>query len=232
MDRICEKCGKTVQEAGAAFCPFCGHALPAGKAEPERNPEAARMIQKALKTGTLPERKKILEEAEKRFPEDPDIQWELLFIGRPAEKPPRGRIDFSIIKSWLLQIYREPKAFSAAEKDRMRGELLRDTRLERTLRLFPDPEGKRKEYLRRICGEYIEIFLEGDNRVMGTLFGFRLGKNKAKALASPAAEMIRNMREDDGLGETERETLIRVFTDAYAGRAGGSTGELERELEG
>ena len=208
MDRICEKCGKTVQEAGAAFCPFCGHALPAGKAEPERNPQAARMIQKALKTGTLPERKKILEEAQRVCPDDPAIEWELLFIGTPDPKPARGKMDFSIIKSWLLQIYRKPGDFTAEKRNAMRKELFEGEQLQKVMAGSADPEGKMEEYLERLCREYIDIFLKEDNQLMGNIFGLRIGRNRDKVLEGAVENMIRQIEADREL-DTGRKQMLR-----------------------
>ena len=98
---ICNQCGKEIAGEGISFCPYCGAKLaqPKGKAV---SPEAEEWIRKALSVTSMPERKKILEEAKRACPEEPAIDWALLFVGTPEPKPPRGRIDFSIIKSWLL----------------------------------------------------------------------------------------------------------------------------------
>ena len=99
-----------------------------------------------MKTASLPERKKILEQAKQACPEDTEIDWELLFIGTPDPRPPRGKMDFSIIKSWLLQIYRTPGDFSEEKRDAMRKELFEGDRLRKILDASGNPEGKLRKY--------------------------------------------------------------------------------------
>ena len=109
--------------------------------------EAEEWLRKAMKATSLPERKKILEQARKVCPDDPGIEWELLFIGTPDPKPAGGKLDFSIIKSWLLQIYRKPGDFTAEKRNAMRKELFEGEQLQKVLAGSADPEGKMEEYL-------------------------------------------------------------------------------------
>ena len=221
----CLQCGKEITGEGIAFCPYCGAKIgteAAGIPEQETDPRVAEWITKAMRMTSLPERKKVLDQAKAEFPDAREIDWELLFIGRPNPKPPRGRIDFSIIKSHLLQMYRTPGDFSAEQRDRMRTELTEDPEMERVAGMFPDPEGKKREYLLRICLEYIEIFLEEDSRVMGSLFGFKLVRNKGKAVAVPVSEMIRRMDADEKLTPEQHEMLRQTMIQAFSERMGGT----------
>ena len=55
MGTTCGNCGKTIQEAGSRFCPFCGAAL-----KKEASPAAAEWLKKARAATSLREREKIL----------------------------------------------------------------------------------------------------------------------------------------------------------------------------
>ena len=152
-------------------------------------------------------RKKLLDQAKQACPDAPEIDWELLFIGAPNPKPKRGRMDFSIIKSWLLQIYRNPGEFSAEERNAMRHELFEGEKLRAILAASADPKAKMQEYLNRLGREYVDIFLKEDNRLMGNIFGFRLGKNRMKPVEDAVNGMIRLMEADEKLSEEQRTAL-------------------------
>ena len=190
-----------------AFCPYCGTRIVATEEKPDSQ-EAAAWIQKAFTVSSLPERKKILEQAKKACPDAPEIDWELLFIGTPDPKPPRGKIDFSIIKSWLLQIYRTPGDFSPEKRDAMRNELVAGSQLKAILEASDNPEEKMREYLQRLCHEYVDIFLKEDNQLMGNFFGLRLGRNRMKQLEGAVSEMIQRIEADEQL-TTEQQVILR-----------------------
>lgn len=207
---ICRQCGKEITGEGIAFCPFCGVKIVAAE-NAQTSAEAEEWVRKALKITSLPERKKLLDQAKQACPDAPEIDWELLFIGTPNPKPKRGRMDFSIIKSWLLQIYRNPGEFSAEERNAMRHELFEGEKLRAILAASADPEAKMQEYLNRLCREYIEIFLKEDNRLMGNIFGFRLGKNRMKPVEDAVNGMIRLMEADEKLSEDRRSALTEAM---------------------
>ena len=228
MNMICSRCGKTIEGEGMAFCPYCGTKLEAAAPE-TRNAEAEKWIGKALTTVSYPDRKKILEKGLAACPDSREIRWELLFVGEEA--PKKGKfIDFSIIKSWVLETYRKPGDFSAEKRDRMRGELFDAPKLKETLNLFDDPEQKQREYLQRLCREYVELFLEGNNQVMGNIFGFQIERNKEKKLAVPVAQMIRNIRADEKLSPEQRDMLRIAMYQAYGARTGGNMQHLDAQL--
>ncbi len=207
MRTVCIHCGKTIEGEAISFCPYCGtRSLP--REEKTVSKEAEEWLRKAMKATSLPERKKILEQARKACPDDPGIEWELLFVGTPDPKPAWGKLDFSIIKSWLLQIYRAPGDFSEEKRDAMRKELFEGEQLQKVLEASGNPEGKMREYLERLCREYVDIFLKEDNRLMGNLFGFRMGRNRDKALEGAVEGMIRQIEADSDL-DTERKQMLR-----------------------
>ena len=220
MNRSCSGCGKQIEGEGIAFCPWCGAKLETGKAPEARNEEADRWIRKALSVNSYPERKKILTEAQKACPGSREIAWEQLFIGETETKRGKG-IDFSIIKSWILEIYRTPEEFSTEKKEQMHALLFDAPELARTMNRFEHPEEKQQEYLQRLCREYVELFLEGSNLVMGNIFGLRIERNKEKKLAVPVAQMIVRIRADEKLLPEQREQLWKAMYQAYGARTGG-----------
>ena len=147
---ICEKCGKTIEVEGVAFCPYCGSKLAVNNPPEERNEAAERWIREAQTTTSYPKRKEILLKGQQACPDSREIAWELLFIGKPEEKRPKA-IDYSIIKSWILEIYWNPGSFSEERKDRFRAQLFDDPELVRTLQMFPDPEKKQRNKDKRIA---------------------------------------------------------------------------------
>ena len=229
MAAICKQCGKTVEGEGVAFCPYCGAKLAAATIPEARDEEAEKWIRKALSENSYPERKKILTKGLEACPDSREIAWELLFIGEPEAKRTRD-IDFSVIKCWVLEMYRAPGDFSEEKKDRMRAQYFDAPELKRTLGRFTDPEEKQREYLQRLCKEYVELFLEGSNQVMGNLFGFRFERNKEKKLAAPVAQIIKGIRADEKLLPEQREQLWKAVYQAYGIRIGGAMAYLDEAL--
>ena len=229
MNRICSQCGKQFAGEGISFCPYCGVKMNETSVSDVRNREAEKWVSKALSTTSFPERKKILLKGQEAFPDSLEIAWELLFIG---EEPPKRlrEIDYSIIKSWVMEIYRNPGVFSEEKRDHMRAQLYDAPQLVQTLNRFERPEEKQQEYLYRLCTEYVELFLEGNNQVMGNLFGVHLERNKEKKLAVPVAQMIERIRADEKLLPEQREQLWKAMYQAYSARTGGKTAYLDDEL--
>ena len=222
----CRQCGKGIPGEEMLFCPYCGAKLSA-EAEKKASPEAEKWLRKAMAVSSLPERKKILEQARAACPDDPDIEWEWLFIGHPNPKPRRGMMDFSIIKCYLLQIYLKPEEFLPERREVMRQEIFGDPQLKRCMEMAEDPQKRLDEYLLRLSREFIELFMEEDNQVMGVIFGFRIGRNKAKRLAAPAANVLKRIEEDEGLTAEQRKLLSSAFYRSFAYRMGGETSFLD-----
>ncbi len=228
MNRSCGSCGKQIEGEGVAFCPYCGAKLAAGSAPETRNPEAEKWVSKALAAASYPERKKILLKGLEACPGSREIEWELLFIGEPEKNKVWSKgIDYSIIKSWILEIYRTPEEFPDEKRERMHAQLYDAPELARIMNRFEHPEEKQQEYLQRLCREYVELFLEGSNLIMGNLFGFRIERNKEKRLAAPVAQMIGRIRADEKLLPEQREQLWKALYQAYGTRTGGKMEYLD-----
>lgn len=227
----CRQCGRIIADSGISFCPYCGAKLetPAETSPELRNEEAEKWVRKAQEVASYPERKKILERGLKACPDSREIAWELLFIGEPQSKK-KWAVDFSVIKSWILEIYWKPKDFSEVKKAELRAQLFDAPELKACFDRFENPEEKQKEYLLRLCREYVELFLEGSNQVMGNIFGFQLERNKEKKVAVPVAEMIGRIRTDEKLLPEQREQLWKALYQGYTAWANGKTEYLDEQL--
>ena len=228
MSIICRQCGRTIETEGVAFCPYCGTKLEAATHVTE-TPEEEKWLRKAAQVKSYPERREILLKGRKECPDSREIRWELLFTGEQEDKR-RWAIDFSVIKCWVLEMYRKPGDFTEEKRNRMREKLFEDPELKECLEMFGDPAGKQREYLQRLCREYVELFLEGSNQVMGSFLGFHSDRNKDKKLAVPVAEMIKRVREDEKLSPDQREQLWKALYQGYAARNGGRTEYLDERL--
>ena len=228
MNKSCSSCGKQIGGEGIAFCPYCGAKLTDGTVPETRDTEAEKWITKALSAASYPERKKILLKGLEACHDSREIEWELLFIGEPDKRKVWSNgIDYSIIKSWILEIYRTPDGFPEEKRERMHTQLFDAPELIRTISRFEHPEEKQQEYLQRLCREYVELFLEGSNLVMGNIFGIRIERNREKKLAVPVAQMISRIRADEKLLPEQREQLWKALYQAYSLRTGGKTEYLD-----
>ena len=228
MSIICRQCGRTIETEGVAFCPYCGTKLEAATHVTE-TPEEEKWLRKAAQVKSYPERREILLKGRKECPDSREIRWELLFTGEQEDKR-RWTIDFSVIKCWVLEMYRKPGDFTEEKRNRMREKLFEDPELKECLEMYGDPEGKQREYLQRLSREYVELFLEGSNEVMGSFLGFHSDRNKDKKLAVPVAEMIKRVREDEKLSTDQREQLWKALYQGYAARNDGRTEYLDERL--
>ena len=73
----CSRCGQDIGPEGASFCPFCGNELQRTISDSK----VTEWLQKISNTTSIPERKKIIEKAMKECPDQPELEWEYLFIG-------------------------------------------------------------------------------------------------------------------------------------------------------
>lgn len=116
---FCPACGKAVSTDQAAFCPYCGAALkpsPVQKTEPDEVKEALLKypdILDPIKRGQFLD--KLLE----KYPDSLAVWEEKLFLGRLAHRDKR-RVDFSLIKFHLMNLYLTPETFSEAKRQEMR----------------------------------------------------------------------------------------------------------------
>ena len=80
-----------------------------------------------------------------------------------------------------------------------------------------DPEGRMREYLERLCRDYIEVFLKEDNRLMGNIFGLRIGRNRDKVLGDAVESMIGQIESDEELAQDRKQMLKEAMIRALKG---------------
>ena len=227
-ERHCPKCGRTLEiAAGATFCPFCGASLTPKAAD---SAEVSALLRQAANESDPKKRYAALTKAQALAPESLAVCEELLFLGRLHERTPK-KLDFSIIKSFLLQMYLTPKDFTEAKADAMRAELFEHPLLLRCLALAPDPQAYMTHYLTRLSGEYIDLFLRGSSVYMRRYFGFGMESRAPKYLAEPAGDMLARMRADDRLSDERRALLTNAFYEGFSRQMNGETRWLDERLE-
>ncbi len=224
----CPACCRELPVSDAAFCPYCGKALQ--NAQREVPQEVKRVLSEVEKQKDPVQKHKMLTDAEQRFPDSLEIAEEILFLGRLYERSPK-KLDYSVIKCYLWQMYLTPKEFSLAQKNAMREELVRHPRLERCLELAPDRDAFMRRYLIRLAGEFVHVFLMGSTHYTRTVFGFRVDNRMGRVLADPAADMLCAIRGDDALEHAERAMLYDAFYRAFVTETGGESQWVDALLE-
>ncbi len=190
---------------------------------------AGALLQKSQEEGDPKKRYALLLEAEKANPDNLNVQKALLLHGRWHERD-RRKLDFSVIKCYLLHAFEEPKAHTAIQREQMVDELFHEERLGRAMSIAPDPRSFLQEYLTALSQEYIRLFLKGSSKHMRPVFGFAPAGKPSKLLAAPAAGMIRSMLGDPLLTDEEQETLARAFYEGFDLECEGETGHLDAAL--
>ncbi|MBQ8535994.1 MAG: hypothetical protein IJ461_01115 [Clostridia bacterium] len=239
---VCPLCGGALtlepQAQPQVFCPHCQGDLEAvmnGRAVilkerrgcPAEEPQAVKLADLARKTQDPQKRYQLLTQALAQYPDSLALNRALLFHGRHHERNSR-RIDFSVIKCYLLHPFEAPEAHSEAERQSYYEELFASPQLQKCMALSPDGASFYQAYLQELCAQYVEIFLKGSSRYMVSMFGIPLGRAE-KNLSVPAARMIRAMEQEPLLTPAQREELIRAFRLGYE-KALGSTACLDALL--
>lgn len=224
----CPRCGKTIQENSALFCPFCGAPL-AGEAVSPTPPGAAALLEQAARQKTNKKKLALLHQGCEQYPDCLAVQEEWLFQGK-LPTAPADMLDYDRIKCRLLQMYLTPEDYTPEQLNARRSELFGDPQLLRCLALAPSAEGFTAHYLERLCREYIQVFLMGSNEYMPRFLGFRTERDPARALARPVARMLRAMEGDEGLSPMQRQQLTAAFRQAFHAECGGDMRWLEKAL--
>ena len=224
----CSACSRELPLDGAAFCPYCGAALPK---EQRPVPEEVRSLLSELEKQKDPVRKQaVLLDAQKRYPDSLEIAEEILFLGRLYERSPK-KLDYSVIKCYLWHMYLTPERFSEEQKAAMREELVSHPHLQRCLALAPDADAYMRRYLGRLASEFVTIFLLGSSHYTKSWFGFRLDQRMGRVLAEPAANMLCAIRADEQLDERHRALIYDAFYRAFVAETGGESRWLDELLE-
>lgn len=168
-------------------------------------------------------------QAERIAPDDINVQRRLLLHGRLHERDAK-KMDFSVIKSYLLHAFEHPEDHSEAQLRQMTRELFDDERLKTCLRLSKDPAHFLKNYLEDLSRDYMRIFVAPDNTHIPRVFGLSFKGNLSKYLARPAKDIIHNILSSPYLSVEEARLLSRAFYRAFYDHAQGEVQELDSLL--
>ncbi len=250
MPLICPGCGgrmdiETERELVPFSCPYCalplapqknGQAVvlkaspvPQSRQDPPAAEDVSGLLRRAQEESDPVKRFSLLQKAEQAAPNDLQIQKALLLHGRLHERD-RRKLDFSVIKCYLLHAFEEPEDHPFAQREDMIRELFSEERLVKAMAMAPDGQAFLMDYLTSLSGEYIHLFLRGSSRYMKPIFGFAPAGKPAKLLSSPAADMIRCMMKEPALSQEERNMLASAFYKAYAKEFQGETAYLDEAL--
>ena len=209
---ICSQCGRAVQPADAAFCPYCGSVM---TAQTQNVPEGAKAyLRKADDLRDPVKKHELLLKAEREYPDCLEVAEALLFLGRLYERNPR-ELDYSVIKCFLWHMYLTPGEFPEEKKQQMREELFRHPQLVRCMQLAPDANAFLRRYLKRLGCGFVALFLKGSNHYTRTWFGFRIDNRMSRVLAQPELEancVDASLVHEAAIGKIAGEQLIKLMT--------------------
>ncbi len=235
MPLICPGCGGRMdidaeRELVPFSCPYCAmqlapqkngqavvlkaSAAPAAVKPPRPGENISGLLRLAQEESDPVKRYALLQRAEEAAPDNLQVQKALLLHGRLHERDKR-KIDFSVIKCYLLHVFEEPETYSFAKREEKIQGLFTEDRLVRAMDKAPDGQAFLKDYLTSLSQEYIHLFLRGSSRHMRPIFGFAPAGKPARLLAAPAALMIRCILKEPALSQDQRELLARAFYKAY-----------------
>ncbi len=250
MPLICPGCGgrmdiEAERELVPFSCPYCAAPLtpqkngqavvlraspaPLSRQAPRAGEDVSDLLRRAQEESDPVKRYAILQKAEEAAPDNLQVQLALLLHGRLHERD-RRKIDFSVIKCYLLHAFEEPEAHPFAQREDMLRELFSEERLVKAMELAPDGRAFLREYLMALSGEYIHLFLRGSSRHMKPIFGFAPAGKPSRLLAAPAADMLRCMLREQALSEDQRNMLAGAFYNAFANEFQGETAYLDEAL--
>lgn len=143
-------------------------------------------------------------------PHDLEVQKALLLLGDLARRDPK-KVDFSVIKCYVLHAFEHPEQHDEDTQKRMVREIFDHPQLHKCLSLAVDQHAFMRDYLGALCREYLHTFIEGQREHTGGWLGFQWIGRRVKALSMPCADMVRHMLLCPFMTEAESTLLISVF---------------------
>ena len=208
----CSKCLKEISIENIMFCPFCGSEL-INNNEDKASQEVIQEIAKCEKIENPVKKHKKLMELRSIFPNTLEIERAILFFGRLHERSAK-KIDFSVIKCYLLQMYLTPEEFTENQKIEMQDELFNSPQLQHCLSLTNSKEQFFNDYLQELSKRYIELFLLSSSKYMPTFFGFSSKSKAPLNLAIPVGVMYKEILLSTTINEQQKMQLYKAL---YAG---------------
>lgn len=250
MPLICPGCGgrmdiEAERELVPFSCPYCAVPL-----EPQKNGQAvflkvssapvsrqpasggedvSGLLRRAQEESDPQKRYALLKKAEEAAPSNLQVQMALLLHGRLHERD-RRKLDFSVIKCYLLHVFEEPEDHPPAQREAMLRELFFEDRLIKAMEMAPDGQAFMMDYLTALSKEYVYLFLRGSSRYMRPIFGFAPAGKPAKLLAAPAALMLSRMLKEPAHSKEHRDMLASAFYRACDMEFQGETAYLDEAL--
>jgi hypothetical protein len=219
----------TPQKNGQAVVLKASHAAPAHIMDAPAGEDVQALLRKAQEESDPVRRYAFLQRAEEADPGNLQVQKALLLHGRLHERD-RHRIDFAVIKCYLLHVFEEPESYSFAQREDKIKELISEDRLVKAMDMAPDGQAFLRDYLTALSQEYIHLFLRGSSRHMKPIFGFAPAGKPSRLLAAPAAGMLRCMMKEQALSQDQRDMLAGAFYKAYGLEFQGETAYLDEAL--
>lgn len=238
LEMRCPACGGTMQvEEGRLLraCPYCGKELIQEKAKPVWQVPGPGELEKKLEKISDPKKKyKLIQEALAKDPDDFFANRALLYHGRLHEGifQRGGKLDYSILKCYLFNIFEKPESYSDEELDAKYEELLRGAQLKKVLSLCEAPDVFMREYFRFLSLQYVDLFIRGETKNSTYAFGFRRPmESVAKMCAVPVSRMLDTIRTTPHLdrNEAEREMLLSGVRGAFEALFPGRSSLLDAE---
>ena len=223
----CPKCLKSLPMEGLGFCPHCGANLKHNEVAP---PEIVTIkISEAKKHADPNKRYKALVVLQQEYPGTLAIERELLYHGRLHEGN-KNCVDYSVIKSYLLQPYLTPSDFDATETAKMQEELFNSPQLQKCLALSNNENNFMHEYLLHLSRQFVEIFLLASSYYMRSFLGFTQTSKAPKFLAEPVSAMLNNIHHSETLSQNQKQMLYVALYQGFASAMGSQTSFLDERL--
>ena len=204
---ICPNCLQAIKDADALFCPKCGKRI-----ERVETDSPAEFLSKAQAETDYAKKHEILLEAKKRFPNNAEVEKQLLFIGRLYEKG--GKPDFYRIPYWPLSALERPGEFTHRQRSEMLNRFFNDTELERVAELSENREAFRRGYFEEMAASYIELFIKGANSNNSFWLFRRSEKSRLIRYASCVRNMLVNLRDCKDVSEEDRQLMEQAIQSA------------------
>ncbi|MCL2544438.1 MAG: hypothetical protein FWE77_00815 [Clostridia bacterium] len=204
----CESCGAMLvpRAHGAAVMLV---ELKAGP--PPEKPEVEALLERAANERKPYRAHPLILQALEMAPDSFAANRALLYHGRLYEAIKRPG-DYSLIKCFLMNIFEDPKSYTAEEMDGRVKELFYDPQLARTAALSGDEAAFLREYLRHLAREYITLFVRGRSSVSRSAFGFGRSADSVRQRCGQIVDLMQhNLRAEPRLTEEQRELISEAL---------------------
>lgn len=215
----CNKCNNTLsidleKIKDKVFCPYCGNEIILNSSNKNEDLEIKSTINDVLKNNDPVKIHEELVLLDKNYPNNLDIKKALLLQGNLHLRN-KKLADFSIIHSYMLNIYLEPNEIKKDKFNELHNELINGQRLNDCLKVANDKNKFLQQYYVDISENFINLFMKNSSRYIKSIMGIKIIKNEAKALSFYGAKIIKNIFNDSNIEENLKTTIAKSFYIAY-----------------